>query len=113
MYRPRQLGTPSEWLLRPLHALRHHEDIGPIPGLGTSFLDFETHGQFDLLFVDGHIYPPADPLDWGAPYSPLLFRNLRTSELEEVPALGVPDVPDAGGMYQHRDVLSGGSDVSP
>jgi hypothetical protein len=39
------------------------------------------------MFVNGHIYPAADKLDWGTSYSqrPLLFHNLRDGKFEEVP----------------------------
>ena len=39
------------------------------------------------MFVNGHIYPAADRLDWGTSYSqrPLLFRNMRDGKFEEVP----------------------------
>jgi hypothetical protein len=39
------------------------------------------------MFVNGHIYPAADRLDWGTSYGqrPLLFRNTRDGKFEEVP----------------------------
>jgi hypothetical protein len=59
----------------------------PFLGWGTGFLDYDNDGWLDLMFVNGHIYPAADKLDWGTSYSqrPLLFRNLRDGKFEEVP----------------------------
>jgi hypothetical protein len=59
----------------------------PFLGWGIGFLDFDNDGWQDLLFINGHIYPAADRLDWGTSYSqrPLLFRNLRDGKFEEVP----------------------------
>jgi hypothetical protein len=59
----------------------------PFLGWGTGFLDFDNDGWLDLMFVNGHIYPAADRLDWGTSYSqrPLLFRNLHDGKFEEVP----------------------------
>ena len=59
----------------------------PFLGWGTGFLDFDNDGWLDLMFVNGHIYPAADRLDWGTSYSqrPMLFRNLRDGKFEEVP----------------------------
>ena len=61
----------------------------PFLGWGTGFLDFDNDGWLDLLFVNGHIYPAADRLDWGTSYSqrPLLFHNLRDGRFEETPAV--------------------------
>ena len=61
----------------------------PFLGWGTGFIDYDNDGWLDLLFVNGHIYPAADRLDWGTSYSqrPLLFRNLRDGRFEEVPAV--------------------------
>jgi hypothetical protein len=61
----------------------------PFLGWGTGFLDYDNDGWLDLMFVNGHIYPAADRLDWGTSYSqrPLLFRNLRDGKFEEVPAV--------------------------
>ncbi|KAA6463416.1 CRTAC1 family protein [Acidobacteria bacterium AB60] len=60
----------------------------PFLGWGAGFLDYDNDGWLDLLFVNGHIYPAADRLDWGTSYNqrPLLFRNLRNGKFEEVPA---------------------------
>jgi hypothetical protein len=59
----------------------------PFLGWGTGFLDYDNDGWLDLMFVNGHIYPAADKLDWGTSYSqrPLLFHNLRDGKFEEVP----------------------------
>ena len=61
----------------------------PFLGWGTGFIDYDNDGWLDLLFVNGHIYPAADRLDWGTSYRqrPLLFRNLRDGRFEEVPAV--------------------------
>jgi hypothetical protein len=58
----------------------------PFLGWGTGFLDYDNDGWLDLMFVNGHIYPAADKLDWGTSYNqrPLLFRNLRNGKFEEV-----------------------------
>jgi hypothetical protein len=39
------------------------------------------------MFIDGHIYPAADRLDWGTSYSQrqLLFHNTGDGKFEEVP----------------------------
>ena len=59
----------------------------PFLGWGTGFLDYDNDSWLDLMFVNGHIYPAADKLDWGTSYSqrPLLFRNTRDGKFEEVP----------------------------
>jgi hypothetical protein len=61
----------------------------PFLGWGVGFLDFDNDGWLDLFFVNGHIYPAADRLDWGTSYAqrPLLFRNLGNGSFEEVPAV--------------------------
>ena len=61
----------------------------PFLSWGTGFLDFDNDGWLDLMFVNGHIYPAADRLDWGTSYAqrPLLFRNLRNGKFEAVPAV--------------------------
>jgi hypothetical protein len=60
----------------------------PFLGWGTGFLDYDNDGWLDLMFVNGHIYPAADRLDWGTSYAqrPLLFRNMSDGKFEEVPA---------------------------
>jgi hypothetical protein len=59
----------------------------PFLGWGTGFLDYDNDGWLDLMFVNGHIYPAADRLDWGTSYSqrPMLFHNMRDGKFEEVP----------------------------
>jgi hypothetical protein len=59
----------------------------PFLGWGTGFIDYDNDGWLDLMFVNGHIYPAADRLDWGTSYQqrPLLFRNQQGSKFEEVP----------------------------
>ena len=37
----------------------------PFLGWGDGFLDYDNDGWLDLMFVNGHIYPAADRLDWG------------------------------------------------
>jgi enediyne biosynthesis protein E4 len=61
----------------------------PFLGWGTGFLDYDNDGWLDLMFVNGHIYPAADRLDWGTSYSqrPLLFHNTRDGKFEEAPAV--------------------------
>lgn len=61
----------------------------PFLGWGAGFLDFDNDGWLDLLFINGHIYPAADHLDWGTSYAqrPLLFHNLHNGKFEEVPPL--------------------------
>jgi hypothetical protein len=59
----------------------------PFLGWGDAFLDFDNDGWLDLMFVNGHIYPTADRLDWGTSYGqrPLLFHNDRNGRFTEVP----------------------------
>ena len=59
----------------------------PFLGWGAGFMDYDNDGWLDLLFINGHIYPAADRLDWGTSYSqrPLLFRNTHDGKFEEVP----------------------------
>jgi hypothetical protein len=61
----------------------------PFLGWGDAFLDFDNDGWLDLMFVNGHIYPAADRLDWGTSYAqrPLLFHNDRDGKFTEVPAV--------------------------
>ncbi len=58
----------------------------PFLGWGDGFLDFDNDGWLDLMFVNGHIYPAADRLDWGTSYAqrPLLFHNDREGRFTEV-----------------------------
>ena len=59
----------------------------PFLGWGDAFLDFDNDGWLDLMFVNGHIYPAADRLDWGTSYAqrPMLFHNDRNGRFTEVP----------------------------
>ena len=59
----------------------------PFLGWGAGFVDYDNDGWLDLLFINGHIYPAADRLDWGTSYNqrPLLFHNLRDGKFEAVP----------------------------
>ena len=58
----------------------------PFLGWGDSFLDYDNDGWLDLMFVNGHIYPAADRLDWGTSYAQrsLLFHNDRNGKFTEV-----------------------------
>jgi len=59
----------------------------PFLGWGDGFLDYDNDGWLDLMFVNGHIYPAADRLDWGTSYAQrsLLFHNDRDGKFSEVP----------------------------
>jgi hypothetical protein len=61
----------------------------PFLGWGAGFIDYDNDGWLDLMFINGHIYPAADRLDWGTSYNqrPLLFRNTRDGNFEPVPAV--------------------------
>ena len=67
-----------------------HTGIGrksiPFLGWGDGFLDYDNDGWLDLMFINGHIYPAADRLDWGTSYAQRLelFHNLRDGNFEEV-----------------------------
>jgi hypothetical protein len=60
----------------------------PFLGWGTSFFDYDNDGWLDLLFVNGHVYPQVDALDWGTSFKqrPLLFHS-NAGKLELVPAV--------------------------
>ena len=49
----------------------------PFLGWGTAFVDYDNDGLLDILAVNGHIFPQADPASWGTSYlqRPLLLRN--------------------------------------
>jgi hypothetical protein len=59
----------------------------PFLGWGDGFLDYDNDGWLDLMFVNGHIYPAADRLDWGTSYAQrsLLFHNERDGKFVEIP----------------------------
>ena len=61
----------------------------PFLGWGDGFLDFDNDGWLDLMFINGHIYPAADRLDWGSSYAQktLLFHNERNGKFTPVPAV--------------------------
>ena len=58
----------------------------PFLGWGDGFLDYDNDGWLDLMFVNGHIYPAADRLDWGTSYAQrsLLFHNDRDGKFSEI-----------------------------
>ena len=60
----------------------------PFLGWGTGFLDYDNDGWIDIFVANGHVYPAVDKQDWGTTWAqrPLLFRNLKGSRFEEVPA---------------------------
>lgn len=69
----------------------------PFLSWGDGFLDYDNDGWLDLMFVNGHIYPAADRLDWGSSYAQktLLFHNEHNGKFTEVPAVkgtGLADV---------------------
>ena len=59
----------------------------PFLGWGDGFLDYDNDGWLDLMFINGHIYPAADRLDWGTSYAQrsLLFHNEHNGTFIEVP----------------------------
>jgi enediyne biosynthesis protein E4 len=59
----------------------------PFLGWGDGFLDYDNDGWLDLMFVNGHIYPAADRLDWGTSYAQrsLLFHNDHNGNFTEIP----------------------------
>jgi hypothetical protein len=74
----------------------------PFLGWGDGFLDYDNDGWLDLMFVNGHIYPAADRLDWGTSYAqrPLLFHNQKNGSFAEVPPVkgsGIAEIISARG----------------
>ena len=61
----------------------------PFLGWGDGFLDYDNDGWLDLMFINGHIYPAADRLDWGSSYAQrtLLFHNEHNGKFTLVPAV--------------------------
>ena len=59
----------------------------PFLGWGNGFLDYDYDSWLDLMFVNGHIYPAADRLDWGTSYAQrsLLFHNDHDGKFSEIP----------------------------
>lgn len=55
--------------------------------ISAGWFDYDNDGWLDLMFVNGHIYPAADRLDWGTSYAqrPLLFHNEHDGKFTEVP----------------------------
>jgi hypothetical protein len=75
----------------------------PFLGWGDGFLDFDNDGWLDLMFVNGHIYPAADRLDWGSSYAQkvLLFHNEHNGKFTAVPAVngtGLAEVISSRGV---------------
>jgi enediyne biosynthesis protein E4 len=58
----------------------------PFLGWGTAFVDYDNDGWLDILAVNGHIFPQADPASWGTSYRqrPLLLRNINGARFADV-----------------------------
>jgi len=58
----------------------------PFLGWGTAFLDYDNDGWLDIVTVNGHIFPQADPASWGTSYlqRPLLLRNKNGEGFSDV-----------------------------
>ena len=68
----------------------------PLVGWGTNFFDMENDGWPDLFVVNGHVYPQADTIPGGAPYTEplLLYRNNRDGTFEDVTTKsGLSEIP--------------------
>ena len=78
----------------------------PFLGWGTHFLDYDNDGWFDLLAVNGHVYPAADRSDWNTSYAQrsLLLRNLEGRRFVDVGA--------AAGSPLTRPIVARGSAVA-
>jgi enediyne biosynthesis protein E4 len=80
----------------------------PLVGWGTSFVDFDNDGWFDLLVANGHVYPQmeyakSDPMTgFRQPF--LLHRNIGNGKFEDISkASGLRDLP----MYSSRGAAFG------
>jgi enediyne biosynthesis protein E4 len=80
----------------------------PLVGWGTSFVDFDNDGWFDLLVANGHVYPQmeyakSDPMTgFRQPF--LLHRNIGNGKFEDISkASGLRELP----MYSSRGAAFG------
>ena len=84
------------------YQFRIAEPTIPFLGWGTGFFDYDNDGWLDLMFVNGHVYPQVDNLDWGTSWKQraVLFHN-NAGKLEMVPAVegsGLAKVAVARGL---------------
>jgi hypothetical protein len=77
-------------------------------GWGTSFVDFDNDGWFDLLVINGHVYPQmeyakSDPMTgFRQPF--LLHRNTGNGKFEDISKVsGLRDLP----MFSSRGAAFG------
>ena len=70
------------------YQFRIAEPTIPFLGWGTSFFDYDNDGWLDLMFVNGHVYPEVDRMDWGTSWKQraVLFHN-HEGKLDLVPAV--------------------------
>jgi hypothetical protein len=70
------------------YQFRIAEPTVPFLGWGASFYDYDNDGWLDLMFVNGHVYPQVDQMDWGTSWKQrtILFHN-HAGKLELVPAV--------------------------